>query len=212
MKKGVPVQLIVAVAILLVGSAFLAAEYSLVKWYPHYQQRVTERTLRPVPVRDASLGVEVQVAAGIYGRVSSFPGGLRISHPKLWSVPPTLTITSQPNLDHSSEFSPQVLAKWETQGVYEQIPRYRFEHAKINNRDAVLIWQLKDRTMALTARVITPERIIVAECSTGREDESLFLQACESSLRTIKIAGPEPPPAPPRGVEEIASPAPSRPR
>src|SRR5207245_10367718 len=94
MKHGVAVQLIVAVASLLVGSAFLAAEYSLVKWYPHYQQRVTERTLRPVPVRDASLGVEVQVAAGSYGRVSSFPVGVRLSRPKLSRVPQAVAITS----------------------------------------------------------------------------------------------------------------------
>jgi hypothetical protein len=207
MKKEIPLQLIVAAIILLGGGTFVGFEYFFVKLYPGHRQRMNEETLKGVPYSNASLGIEIQVAEGIYGRAEPFAGGVRIAHRKFWGIGPSLTITSQPNPDNTAEFSPQILAKWETQGVYQSIPRYRFEHTKINNRDAVLIWQIKGRYMQLTARVIAPDRIIEAECTPGQEDEALFLEACESSLRTLKIAGPEPPPAPTPLVQEIASPA-----
>jgi hypothetical protein len=206
MKKEIPMQLTIALGILVVGSGILAGEYFLVKWYPRHQERVQEETLKLLPYRNDSLGIEMQVAAGLYGKVDNFPGGVRITRPKFWSIPASLTITAQPNPDATFEFSPQILAKWQTQGVYEEIPRYHFEHTKINHRDAVLIWQYKDRAMLLTARVISPERLIEMHCTPGREDEALFMQACESSVHTLKVAGPEPPPpAPP--ILELASPA-----
>jgi hypothetical protein len=208
MKKEISTQSIIALSVLLVGGAVLGGEYLLVKWYPHHQQRVTEKTLRLLPYRNDALGIEMQVAAGLYGKVDAFPGGVKITRPEFWSISPSLTITSQPNPDQSSEFLPQVLAKWQTEGVYQEVPRYRFEHTKINNRDAVLTWQLKDRYMVETARIITPDRIVMADCSPGQADEDLFLRACDESLRTTKVAGPEPPPTPSAGVEEIASPKP----
>lgn len=208
MKKGIPTQLIVAFLILLVGGALLGTEYFLVKWYPHRQQRVTEETLTLLPYANKALGVELQVAAGIYGKVADFPGGVKITRPKFWSIGPSLTITSQPNPDAAAGFSPEVLAKWQTQGTYEEIPRYRFEHTTINNRDAVLISQYKNRSMLLTARVISPERIVEADCTPGAADEALFLRACDASLRTLKVAGPEPPVTPTPGVLELTSPVP----
>jgi len=204
MKKEIPLQLKVAIGVLLAGAVILGGEYLLVKWYPRYQQRIAEKTLKLLPYRNDSLGIEMQVAAGLYGKVESFPGGVKIIRPRFWSFSPTLTITSQPNPDQAPEFSPQVLAKWQTAGTYEVIARYSFEHLKINRRDAVLIWQYKDRAMTLTARVISPERIIEADCLPGREDEDLYLQACEDSMRTLKVAGPEPPaPSPPAEVLEL---------
>jgi len=194
MKREFPTQLIVGLLIVLVGGGVLAGEYFLVKWYPRHKQRVTEETLKLLPYRNDSLGIEMQVAAGLYGRVNNFPGGVRITRPKFWSIGPSLTITSQPNPDQATEFSPQVLAKWQTMGAYEEIPRYHFERAKINKRDAVLIWQYKDRAMLLTARVISSDRLVEAYCTPGQADEAVFMQACESSVRTLKVAGPEPPP------------------
>jgi len=206
MKREIPTQLVFALLIVLVGGAILAGEYFLVKWYPHHLRRVRDEALTLLPYRNDGLGIELQVAAGLYGKVESFPGGVKIRRPKFWSIGPSLTITSQFNPDGTYEFSPEILAKWQTQGTYEEIPRYRFQRAKIHNRDAVLIWQYKDRAMLLTARVISPDRIIEADCTPGRADETLFLEACEASVRTLKIAGPEPPaPAPP--VLELASPA-----
>ncbi len=187
-------QLLVALAIVVLGGAGLGGEYFLVKWYPHHRQRVADETLKLLPYRNDGLGIEMHVAAGICGKIQDFPGGVKIFRPAFWSIGPSLTITAQPNPDHAAEFSPQILAKWQTQGVTEEIPRYRFEHTKINNRDAVLIWQYKDRSMLVTAHVISPERIVEADCTPGMADEDLFMEACRESLQTLKVAGPEPRP------------------
>ena len=203
-------QLIVAVGVVVIGGGFLAAEYFLVKWYPRYQQQVNEQTLKLLPYRNDALGIQMQVAAGIYGRVESFPGGVRIFRPRLLGDGPSLTVTSQPNPDRAPAFSPQVLAVWQTDGVQKGIPRYSFEHTAILNRDAVLIWQSQNRSLALTARVISPERIVQVDCSPGGENEALFIQACESSARTLKVAGPEPAAKPPVGVEEVIAPEPRK--
>lgn len=208
-KREIPTQFIVAVVILLLGGSLLGGEYLLVKWYPRHEQRVAQETLKLLPYRNDSLGIELQVAAGLYGEIETFTGGVKIFRSKFWSVGPSLTITSQPNPDRTPEFSPEVLAKWETQGVYAEIPRFHFEHTKINHRDAVLIWQYQNRAMLRTVRVISPERIIEARCTPGHEDEALYMEACESSLRTLKVAGPEPTPTPTPGVLELASPGPS---
>ena len=74
-------------------------------------------------------------------------------------------------------------------------------------RDAALIWQYKNRRMLLTLREITPDRIIEANCNAGDErNEPLYMQACESSLRTLKMAGPEPPEPAEPGIQEIPGP------
>jgi len=200
-------QIVVALVILVVGGGGLALEYVLVKWWPVHKERVTEETLALLPYRNDGLGVEMQIASGIYGKVRSFPGGVRIYRPRLVGTGPAITINSQPNPDHSFEFSPQLLAVWQTDGVQKGIPSYRFEHAQIMKRDAALIWQYKNRRMLLTLREISPDRIIEANCTAGDEsNESLYMQACESSLRTIKVSGPEPPEQPEPGVQEIPGP------
>jgi hypothetical protein len=204
MKKDLQWQLLLGVSIILVGSGLVAGEYFLVKWYPRHTERVHEETLTLLPYRNDALGIQMRVAAGLYATVEGFPGGVRIMRSKFWSIGPSLTITSQPNPDQAPEFSPQLLAKWETQGVTEELPRYHFEHTKIQNRDAVLIRQYKQRSMLLTAHVISPERIVEANCSPGAADEDLFMEACEESLRTIKVAGPEAPP-PNQGVVELTA-------
>lgn len=206
MKREIPTQLYFGLAVLVIGSALVGGEYLLVKWYPRHEQRVRDETLNLLPYRNDSLGIEMQVAAGLYGKIEGFPGGVRIFRSKFWSIGPSLTITSQPNPDQNTEFSPQVLAKWETEGVNEELPRYHFERTKIQNRDAVVIRQYKNRAMLLTARIISPDRIIEANCSTGQADEDLFVEACDETLRTIKVAGPEPLLPPPSGVVELTSP------
>src|SRR5260370_33692493 len=137
MRKEIPGQLVVAAVILLAGGAFVFTEYFLVKWYPGHRERVNDKTLAPIHYSNADLGIDVQVASGIYGTVETFPGGVKIFRRTLLGVPPSLTITSELNPDKVREFSPEILAKWETQGVYQAITRYHFEHTKINNRDAV---------------------------------------------------------------------------
>jgi hypothetical protein len=195
-------QLWLLLVIVLGGAGALGAEYLLVKWYPRHQQRVADEVLTLLPYRNDSLGVQMQVAAGIYGKVEGFPGGVKIYRPKFWSVGPSLTITSQPNPDNAAEFSPQILAKWESQGAIEEIPRYHFERIKINDRDAVLISQSRDRTMLLTTHVISPERVVEADCTPGLADEDLYMQACQRSVETMRVAGPEPsPPVQPQLID-----------
>ena len=203
MKKETSLQLIVGLVIVLGGASFLGIEYFLVKWYPRHQLQVVENTLKQFPYRNATLGIEMQVATGLYGTVEDFPGGVRIQRPKFWSVGPSLTITSQPNPDQTAEFSPEVLAKWQTRGTLEEIPRYQFDHRRINGRDAVLIRQFKGRSMLLTLRAISPERIIEANCTPGAANEMVFLRACEDSLRSLEILGAASPTTPSTGIIEL---------
>jgi hypothetical protein len=202
MKKKMPIQLILAIAILIIGAGLVGGEYLVMKWYPSHYQRVSEETLAQRPYHNEGLGIDIQIAGGLYGNIEAFPGGVKIRRSKFWSVGPSLTITSQPNPDHNWEFSPQVLANWETKGVTEDLPLYHLEHTKINNRDAMMIRQLVGRHLHLTARILTQDRIIEADCSPGDEDETLYMEACDETLRSIKVAGPEPPPQP--GVVELS--------
>lgn len=202
MKKQLPTQLIVGLGILLVGGGIIGGEYLLVKWYPAHKAAVRNETLDLKPYSNEGLGVDMQVAAGIDEKVEPFPGGVRIFSPTFWSTGPSLTITSQPNLDQRGQFTPQETAIWETDGVQHHLYRYQFEETRINDRDAVLIWQYKNHAMLLTARVISPDRIIEVNCTPGSADESLYMEACDESVRTMKVAGPpSPQPAVP-GAEE----------
>jgi hypothetical protein len=202
MKKKIPSQLILAVSILIIGGGLVGGEYLLVKWYPGHRQRVSDETLKQRPYHNDALGVDMQIAEGLYGNAETFPNGVKIRRSKFWSVGPSLTVTSQPNPDQTWEFSQEVLAKWESRGVNEDLPLYHVEHTKINNRDAMMIRELRGRYMHLTARVICKDRIVDADCSPGAEDETLYMEACDQTLRSIKIAGAEPPPSP--GVVELS--------
>jgi len=208
MKMRIPTQLIIGVSILIIGGGLVGGEYLLVKWYPGHVQRVNEEVLKQDPYHNDELGVDIQVARGLYGRVETFPGGVKISRRKFWSVGPSLTITSESNPDQTSVFAEEVLAKWQTKGALEDIPRYHFERTKIGNRDSVLIRQYKGRSMLLTGRILTPERIIEANCTPGAEDEVLYMQVCDETLASIKVADPETPPAAEPGVLEL-TPAPT---
>jgi len=197
MAKRIPFQLILGFSILVIGGGLVLGEYLLVKWLPGHRERVREDTLKPHPYHNDALGLDIEIADGIYGNVENFPGGVKIGRPKLWGVGPSLTITSQPNPDQTFEFSPQELATWESRGVTDNLDYYHLEHTKINDRDSMMIRQLKGRYMHLTARIMCKDKIIEAECTTGAEDEALYTDACDETLRSIKIAGPEPPPPAP---------------
>lgn len=196
-------------AILAIGGAILAGETYLVKWLPGHRERQREEVLEPVPYKNDKLGIELQISSGFSGNTEEFAGGVRISKPTVMSLGPSITITSQRNPDGTHEFSPQSLAKWQTDDVYLEIPRYSFQQLKINKRNAVMIEQFKDRAMLLTTRVVSPERIIEVNCTPGREDEALYMQACDETARSLKVAGPEPPP-PPEPVYELSPPSKSR--
>ena len=203
MKKHIPTQLIVGLGILLIGGGIVGGEYFLVKWYPRHKEAVKQETLALTSYKNDGLGFEMQVAAGINEKVEPFSGGVRIFSPRFWSTGPSLTITSQPNPDQSAEFTPQELAIWQTDGVQHNLWRYDYEHTQINDRNAVLIWQYKNHAMMLTARVISPDHIVEANCTPGSADEILYMEACKESVLTIKVAGPPSPPPPTPGVMDI---------
>ena len=202
--KNLPTQLIVGLGILLIGGGIVGGEVLLVKWYPYHKEAVRRKTLELTPYNSEGLGIDMQVAAGLNGKTEIFIGGCRIYSPKLLGKAPTLTITSQENPNQSAEFTPQELAIWQSYGSQHSLWRYDFEHTRIHDRDAVLIWQYKDGGMLLTARIISPDHIVEANCTPGSADENLYLQACEETVRTIKVEGPpSPPPAIPGGTELV---------
>ncbi len=212
MKWKMPTQLKFALAILIIGGGALAGEYTLVKWYPYYKGYRANKALQMLPYHNPEMGIDMQVAAGIYGKVDDFPGGVRIYRPRIFGNGPSLTLTSQANPGHTDEFSLQLMAQWETKGTYEDIADYRFEHTKIQNRDAALIWQRRGPSMVLTAHIISPDHVVEANCLPGPSDESLYLQACESSLESINVAGPMPQPKPQPGILELQPVTPPRPK
>ncbi|MBI4166297.1 MAG: hypothetical protein HY508_11250 [Acidobacteria bacterium] len=208
MKKQISTQWIVGLSILIIGGAVLGGEYYLVKWMPGHQERVREEVLKPVPYKNENLGIEIQISSGLMGSTEEFAGGVRIAQSKFMGIGPSITITSRPNPDGTHEFDPRELAKWQTDDVYLKIPRYSFRQLEIHNRDAIIIEQFKNRAMLMTARVISPERIVEINCTGGQEDEKLYLEACEDTARSLKVAGPERPP-PPEPIYEL-NPSPAR--
>ena len=206
MKKHLSTQWILTIAIVAIGGAVLAGEMYLVNWLPGHRERVRQEALKPVPYKNDKLGIELQISAGFNGKTEEFAGGVRITHPKFMGFGPSITITSQPNPDGTFEFDPRSLAKWQTDDVYLKIPRYSFVREKINNRDAVIIEQFKDRAMMVTARVVSPERFIEINCTPGQEDEGLYMQACQETVRSVKVAGAFPPP-PPEPIYELSPPS-----
>jgi len=194
MKFRVPTQIVVALAIVVIGVGVLLGEFLLVKWYPRHQADVADAAQKLLPYQNEGLGIDMQVAAGIYGKVQDVPGGVRIYRPKFLANGPSLTIISQPNPDGATDFSPQILAEWQAAGANQNISRYSFEKTQINGRNAALVWQFKDIAMLMTAHIISPDRIIQADCTPGVEDESTYMQACDETLHSIKLAGPPTPP------------------
>ena len=189
MKYRPSKQFIVSLAILLGGGGFLGAEYFLVKSYPDYQQRKVARLSQLLPYENEDLGIEMRISEGIFGEVEKFAGGVRVRRRRFWSVGPSLSITSRPNPDGINEFASTLLAQLQTRGIREEIPRYRFWHTQINDRDAVLIRLYEGRSIHLTGRIISPERIVELDCTPGQEDEELFLKLCEDTIRSVKIPG-----------------------
>lgn len=224
MMKKLSMQAKVAIGIIVIGGAAILTEYLLVKWYPYYEGIRADKALKLLPYQNKDLGIEMKVAAVLYGKVEDFPGGVKIYRSPLFSKGPQLIITSQPNPDNSDTFSPQLLAKWETAGTYQNIPGYQFDHTKIEGRDAALIWRSSEHAPLLpaisfssnvgspdllTAHIISPDHIVQANCKPGSSDNSLDMKACEESIKTIKVSGPMPKQKPLPGILELKNILPS---
>ncbi len=167
----------------------MGLEYFLVKMYPAYQQKKITRFSQLLPYANEDMGIEMKIAEGIFGDVEKFAGGVRVRRKSFWSVGPSISITSRPNPDGSNEFAPTLLAQWQTRGIYEKIPQYRFWHTEIHGRDAVLIRLYEGRSIHLRGKIISPERIVELDCTPGQEDEELFLKLCEETIRSVTIPG-----------------------
>ena len=194
MKSRIPLQLAVTLAVLGIGAIFIATEYGLMHVAPRFREAAARRIYVLLPYRNDALGIEMEVAEGIYGQVKDFPGGVKISRPGLLGGGPSLIITSQINPGPASKFSPELLAKWEAAGTTQHIQGYRFEHTYINGRDTAVIWRQDGPSTVVTAHLIAPDRIVEVGCSSGPSNAEVLTQACESSIATIQILGPPSPP------------------
>ncbi|HLI30169.1 MAG TPA: hypothetical protein VKV79_03585 [Terriglobia bacterium] len=194
-------QRTVTYILLIAGAIILGGEYFLVRWYPGHKRRVADAALQLLPYQNDGLGIQMKIAAGIYGKVEVYPGGIKIYRPSLFGKGPSITLTTQANTTGFSTFSPQTLADWETAGTQNELSGYEFEHLTINNRDAAMIWQYMPQTqsMQVTARIMAPDRILQAVCDTGNADQAIYTPACDESLKSIVLTGPpsvfSPPPS-----------------
>ncbi len=185
-------QRTVTYILIIAGVIILGSEYLMARWYPSHEQRVADAALQLLPYQNDGLGVQMKIAAGIYGKVDVYPGGIKIYRPSVFEAGPSITLTLQPNETGLSEFSPQTLAQWETAGVQNELSGYQFEHLTINKRDAVMMWQYLPRTqsMLVTARVMAPDRVLEAVCETGSANQAVYTPACNESLKSIVLSGP----------------------
>lgn len=194
-------QRTVTYILLIAGAIILGGEYLLARWYPGHKQRVADAAQQLLPYQNDGLGIQMKIAAGIYGKVETYPGGIKIYRPSIFAKGPSITLTTKANTTGFSQFSDQTLANWETAGVQNELSGYQFEHLTINQRDAAMIWQYIPQTqsMQVTARIMAPDRILEAVCDTGGADQSVYTPACEQSLKSIVLTGPpsvlSPPPS-----------------
>ncbi|PYV16074.1 MAG: hypothetical protein DMG21_12785 [Acidobacteria bacterium] len=201
MKLPVSPQSVLALVILIGGGTLVGGEYLFVRWYPAHKQRMADQALTPVPYRNTGLGISLDVAKGICEKTGILPGEVRLSRPGLSGGGPSLTIKSGPNPDGASEFSPQAKAIWQSDGSTYKIPHYQYESTQVMGRDAVIIRRPRGGTMVEALHVISPTRIIEAECTPGNADAALHMQACDESWRTLKVEGP--PSAPAAATEAV---------
>jgi len=201
MKFRAPTQLVVALAIILIGGGALGAEVLLVKWYPMHRQAVTDALQKLLPYQNQKLGIEMGVAAGLYGKVQDLPDGVRIYRPQIFGPVPSLTIVSLPNPDGATEFSADLLAQWETAGASHSIMGYVYQQTQINGRNAALIHQPRNHMTVLTAHIISPQRILQVDCVPGADDQEIFVPACDATVYSIKLDGVPAPPVETAPVE-----------
>jgi len=194
MRFRAPTQLVVALAIVVIGAGALGAEYLLVKWYPIHRQAEADSLQKLLPYQNQSLGIEMGVAAGIYGKVQSIPDGVRIYRPEVFGPVPSLTIVAQPNPDGATDFSADLLAEWETAGATHSILGYSYQQTQINGRNTALIWQPRNHMTVITAHLISKQRILQVDCVPGATDQDIYVPACDATIHSIKLDAT--PPAP----------------
>lgn len=178
--------------IVVVAALVLGAEYTVKRLYPIHEQRVEDAALKQWPYQKASLGLQMQVAVGIYGSVTDLANGVKIHRSRIFGGSPSITITLLPNPDGASQFSAKFLNQAESPGDASDLPGYQFQHVNLAGRDAYIITQPDphSNTTTVSAGIIAPDRIIQAVCSTGGANQEVYTQACSESLNSIKLSGP----------------------
>jgi hypothetical protein len=181
----------VTIGILIAGAILLTSEFFLIRWYPGHKERAEQQALKLFPYQNSAMGLQMDIAAALYGKVRDGANQIKISRWSLFGKGPSITISLKPN--HSAQFTPQLLAQLETAGVRNDLLGYQFQHVTLGNRDAILIWQYDEgsRSMNVTAQVLAPDRMIQAVCNTGSgSDQDLYTEACNESLKSIQLSGP----------------------
>lgn len=182
-----------ATLIIIVAAAIvLGTEYAIKRWYPAHIQRLEDAALKPLPYQNASLGLKMQISAGFYQHVAAAADGVKISRSSILGGSPSITLTLLPNPDGASEFTERFLDQQEAADPASNLSGYDFEHVRITGRDAYLITRPDPRTKTtvITARIIAPDRIVQAACSTGGAKQDVFAEACTESLTSIALSGP----------------------
>lgn len=179
--------IILVIAVLVFGT-----EYALKRWLPAHEQRVEDAALKQLPYQKASLGLQMQVAAGIYGAVADTGDSAKIYRSHISGGSPSITLTLLPNPGHASQFTEEFLNQAEATDAGSDLTGYNFEHVRLAGRDAYIITRPDPRTKVTTvmARVIAPDRLIQAVCTTGGANQQVFTQACNESLDSIQLSGP----------------------
>jgi hypothetical protein len=181
----------VTIGIVVIGAALLASEFLFIRWYPGHKERKEQQALSLLTYQNSGMGLQMHIAAVIYGKVRDGASGVTIYRPRILGSGPSITISLKPNT--ASQFTPELLAQLETAGVRQNLLGYQFQHMTLDNRDAILIWQydVPSRSMNVTAQVLAPDRMIQAVCNTGSSDEQeLYTEACNESLKSIDLSGP----------------------
>ncbi|MGH9344391.1 MAG: hypothetical protein ACRD19_11600 [Terriglobia bacterium] len=178
--------------ILVVAALVLGTEYAVKRWYPVHEQHVEDAALKQLPYQKASLGLQMQVAAGIYGAVADTGDSVKIYRSHISGGSPSITITLLPNPDGASQFTERFLDQAEATDAGSDLPGYQFQHVRLADRDAYIITRPdpQSKITTVTARVIAPDRIIQAVCTTGGADQEAYTQACNESLDSIQLSGP----------------------
>jgi hypothetical protein len=185
------VQRKVTIGILVVGAVLLTSEYLLIRWYPGHQERVEQAALKLLPYQNGSMGLQMDIASVLYGKVRDDVNKVTISRWHLIEKGPSITLTTKPN--NAVQFKPELLADLETAGVRDNLLGYQFQHLTLDNRDAYMIWQydVGSRSLNVTAQVLAPNRLVEAVCNTGSSgNQELYTEACDETLKSIQLSGP----------------------
>lgn len=180
------------VIIVVVAAIVLGTEYAIKRWYPAHVQHLEDAALKPLPYQNASLGLKMQVSAGFYQHVAGAADGVTISRSSILGGSPSIALTLLPNPDGASVFTEQFLDHAESTDPASDVSGYNFEHIHLAGRDAYMITRPDPRakTTVITARIIAPDRIVQAVCSTGGARQDVFTEACTESLTSIALSGP----------------------